>query len=128
MARSIGLAITSILISAAFGTLDGQQGSPNPEVKGQRVQLIAKLRDDLNRVAFNPGVGEKQLAKFESIKGKLAEAEAALRKGGIISPLRMLKMRGAINELTRLAEDGVLSAPDRRLVLDDIHRLKQMRP
>ena len=127
MMRRIGLTIVSILMTASFGTLSAQEGNPNPEANGQRVQLIAKLRDHLSSVVLNPGVSEKQRAKLDSIKGKLAEAEAALRKGGIISPLRMLKMRGAINELQQLAEDGVFSARDRRVILDDIRRVKQKR-
>ncbi len=126
--RRIGLTIVSILMTASFGTLSAQEGNSNPEANGQRVQLIAKLRDHLSTVVLNPGVSEKQRAKLDSIKGKLAEAEAALRKGGIISPLRMLKMRGAINELQQLAEDGVFSARDHRVILDDIRRLKQKRP
>ena len=98
MTRRIELARASSILTAVLGgTRGAQAGKPNPEAaNGQHVQLIAQLRDDMNKLVIKPGAGEKQRARFENIEVELAEARAAWRKVGIISPPRMLKMQGAV--------------------------------
>lgn len=131
MTGKFGLALAGILMTVSLAPLWAQEDHAKPDTKNRRPELVAKLRSDLNRATLNPDTGEKQRAKLEKINEKLAEAEAALRKGGVISPLRMLrmlKMRGAINDLEKLAEEGVFATQDGQLVLDDIHNLKQNRP
>lgn len=128
MTGKIGLALAGILMTVSLAPLWAQEDHAKPDTKKRRTELVAKLRSDLNRATLNPDTGEKQRAKLEKINEKLAEAEAALRKGGVISPLRMLEMRGAINDLERLAEEGVFATQDGQLVLDDIRNLKQNRP
>ena len=128
MKRKIGLAVASILVTALFLPLSAQEGKTQRSAKTERVELVAKLRSDLSRATLNLDISEKQRAKLERIVEKLTEAEAALRRGGAISPIKMLRMRGAINDLERLAEGGVFEARDRQLVLDDLRRLKQNRP
>lgn len=96
MTGKIGLALAGILVTVSFAPLWAREDHTKPEAKHRCAELVSKLRSDLSRATLNPDTGEKQRAKLEKINEKLAEAEAALRKGGVISPLRMLKVRGSI--------------------------------
>ena len=118
------IVLTSMLI--AQPNAKGMDSGAGPS-REKRAELVARLRADLAKAAARGNLDEKQRVKLEKAQEKLAEAEAVLRKGGMLNPLKLLRMKGALGDVEELGRGSAFLPEDRHLVLDDIKQLRELR-
>lgn len=120
--------LTIVLLSVAMAPLQAIGGdSGSRTVREKRAELVAKLRTDLAKATTEADLDEKQKDKLEKAQEKLAEAEAALRKGSMLSPFKMLKMKGALGDIEEIARSNVFRPEHRQLIQEDIKQIKETR-
>lgn len=120
--------LTFVLLSISMAPLQAVgTGSGSASLREKRADLVAKLRTDLAKAATEANLDEKQKNKLEKAQEKLAEAEAALRKGGMLSPFKMLKMKGALEDIEEIARSNAFRPEDRQLIQEDIKQIKETR-
>ncbi|MCC6142299.1 MAG: hypothetical protein IT368_00695 [Candidatus Hydrogenedentes bacterium] len=120
--------LTVVLLSISMAQLHATgTDSGSASVREKRAELVAKLRTDLAKAAVEANLDEKQKDKLVKAQEKLAEAEAALRKGGMLSPFKMLKMKGALGDIEEIARSNVFRLEHRQLIQEDIKQIKETR-
>lgn len=118
------MVLTSMLVAQPNATgIDSSSGSS----REKRAELVGRLRADLAKAAARANLDAKQRAKLEEVQERLAEAEAVLRKGGMLNPLKLLRMKGALGDVEELGRGSAFLPEDRHLVLDDIKQLRELR-
>lgn len=93
----------------------------------KRAELVGKLRTDLAKASARADVDAKQRIKLEKAQERLAEAEKVLRSGGMLNPVKMLKMRGALEDIEEMSRGSAFLPEDRQLIQDDIKQLRETR-
>lgn len=118
------MVLTSMLIAQPNATgMDSGAGSS----REKRAELVARLRADMAKAAARANLDAKQRVKLEKAQEKLAEAEAALRKGGMLSPFKMLKMKGALGDIEEIARSNAFRPDDRQRIQEGIKQIKETR-
>src|SRR5574340_656075 len=118
------IVLTSMLIAQPNATgMDSGTGSS----REKRAELVARLRADLAKAAARANLDAKQRVKLERAQERLAEAEAVLRRGGMLNPLKMLKMKSALGDIEEIGRGSAFLPEDRQLIQDDIKQLRETR-
>lgn len=118
------MVLTSMLIAqpTAMG-MDSAAASS----REKRAELVHKLRIDLAKASARAGLDAKQRFTLGKAQERLLEAETVLRGGGILNPLKMLKMKGALGDIEEIGRGNGFLPEDRELIHNDIRQLREAR-
>lgn len=106
---------------------DRKHPAEESRAPANRADLVATLRDHLAVAAAKATISDQHQEKLRKAGENLAAAESALRKGGMLNPIKMLKMRGTLGDIEKLAKSDAFTLEHRELLLEDIRRLRELR-
>jgi len=106
---------------------DGNQPGEESRAPANRADLVATLREHLAAAARKATLSDQQHEKLRKAGQNLSAAESAFRKGGMLNPIKMFKMRGTLGDIEKLAKSDVFTLEHRELLLEDIRRLREVR-
>ena len=125
MNRILAFVLLSILIAVPGTKGADEQGAPS--LREKRAELLSALRSDLVKAVTQAELDEKQDKQLREAQKRLAEAEEALRNGGILNPFKMLKMKGALGDIEDIARGDAFRPEDRQRIQQDIKHIKETR-
>ncbi len=122
LAAAVLLSMTSLVRAE-----DGNQPGEESRAPANRADLVATLREHLAAAARKATLSDQQHEKLRKAGQNLSAAESAFRKGGMLNPIKMFKMRGTLGDIEKLAKSDVFTLEHRELLLEDIRRLREVR-
>lgn len=125
MNRIVTIILMSILIAAPGARGADDRGAPS--LREKRVELLSTLKSELLKASARATLDEKQDKQLQEAQKKLTEAQVALRKGGMLNPFKMLKMKGALADIEEIARGGAFRTEDRQRIQEVIKRIKETR-